>query len=93
MDKNLHKKYIPQCPRHYAVVDQYMWPEKDTMGITCFNGISHPIYDANGWINYSLPLASYPPVNQIHPEIAMVHRNHLNSRNAAPQDLRRYGYW
>lgn len=84
MDRHLHKvKYIPQCPRQAALVDQYMWEQKDTNKYMCYNGISHPIYDCKGWINYSLPLEEYPPVDSIHPQIAMVKRPHLNYRGSS----------
>ncbi len=80
MDRQLHKKFIPPCKRNIGIVDQYSWAQKDTNKYMCTNGISRPIYDCKGWINYSLPLEDYPPVNEIHPEIAMVRRQHLNYR-------------
>jgi len=80
MDRHLHKKYIPQCARHIAIVDQYMWDKKDTNSYTCINGISNPIYDCKGWINYTLPLDMYPRVNEIHPEIMESRNYHLNKR-------------
>jgi len=80
MDRQLHPKYFPDCPRHASLVDQYMWPEKDTNNYTCHNGVSHPIYNCKGWINYSLPLEMYPPENNIHPQIEMIRRTHLNTR-------------
>lgn len=82
MDRNLHPKYIPKCPRNIGVVDQYSWEHKDTNDYMCENGISHPIYDCNGWVQFSLPLELYPPVNSIHPQIDMVKRMHLNWRNS-----------
>jgi len=80
MDKHLHKKYVPTCIRHAGLPDQYMWPQKDTTKYMCHNGISHPIYDCQGWINYSLPLELYPPVGKVHPQISMVRRPHLQYR-------------
>ena len=80
MDRHLHKKYIPQCPRNASLVDQYMWKEKDTNKYRCYNGISHPIYDCKGWVNYSLPLEYYPPVDQVHPQIEMTRRMHMQWR-------------
>nr|QBK86626.1 MAG: hypothetical protein LCMAC102_04220 [Marseillevirus LCMAC102] len=80
MDRQLHKKYNPQCPRQAGLPDQYMWKEKDTTYYKCYNGISHPIYDCKGWINYSLPLEMYPRVNTVHPQISMVNRMHMNLR-------------
>ena len=80
MDKNLHKKYFPECPRTIALVDQYMFPQKDSTPYMCYNGISHPIYDCKGCVNFSLPLEYYPPVNQVHPQIAMVRRPHFQYR-------------
>ena len=81
MDRSRHPKYVPNCPRHAAQVDQYMWPQKDTNKYMCFNGISHPIYDCKGWVSYSLPLEEYPPADGIHPQIAMTGRLHLNDRD------------
>lgn len=80
MNRSGHKKYIPQCPRQAAIVDQYMWKQKDTNKYRCYNGISHPIYDCKGWVNFSLPLENYPPVDEVHPQIKMVKRSHLNYR-------------
>lgn len=80
MDRHLHHKYFPSCPRNIGLADQYMWKDKDTNKYTCINGISHPIYDCGGNINYSLPLEKYPPVNQIHPQIGMARRMHFNYR-------------
>jgi hypothetical protein len=59
-----------------------MWKDKDTTKYKCFNGISHPIYDCQGMINYSLPLDKYPPAHSIHPQIPMVHRMHMNYRDS-----------
>lgn len=80
MDRAYHKKYIPRCPRQAAIVDQYMWKDKDTNSYRCYNGISHPIYDCKGWVNYSLPLDKYPPVGKVHPQIDMTRRMHLQWR-------------
>lgn len=71
MDRNLHKKYIPNCPKNIALVDQYMWNTKDTSSYGCQSGLSHTIYNCNGDISYSLPLFMYPPVNKIHPQIKL----------------------
>jgi len=89
MDRHNYKiKYVPQCPRHIGLVDQYMWKQKDTTAYKCYNGISHPIYDCKGWVNYTLPLEMYPPVNEIHPQIPMTGRLHMNYRGM-PQDPRK----
>ncbi len=84
MFRDQHKKYFPQCPRRQSLVNQYMWPEKDTNQYMCYNGISHPIYDCKGDINYTLPLDMYPPVDDVHPQIKMVRRMHLNHRGPNP---------
>ena len=80
MDRNWHKKFIPPCKRTIPIVSQYLWEDKDTNTYMCTNGISHPIYDCKGWVNYSLPLEMYPPANEVHPQIEMVRRMHLNWR-------------
>ena len=82
MDRNLHKKFVPPCKRNISEVDQYSWEQKDTNKYMCTNGISHPIYDCKGWVNYSLPLELYPPVTEIHPQIEMTRRMHLNWRGS-----------
>jgi hypothetical protein len=85
MDRTPTVKYIPECPRHIGIVDQYTWAQKDTNKYMCYNGISHPIYDCKGDINYSLPLEYYPPNNDVHPQIKLVKRQHLNYRgNSLP---------
>jgi hypothetical protein len=80
MDRQNSFKVFPTCPRNIGIVDQYSWPQKDTNKYRCYNGISHPIYDCKGWINYSLPLEMYPPVDAPHPQIAMVKKGHLQYR-------------
>lgn len=80
MDRHLHRKYYPVCPNNVPLVDQYMWREKDSTPRSCYNGVSHPIYDCKGWIHYSLPLEEYPKVNEIHPQISMVSRAHHQRR-------------
>ena len=87
MDRHQHKKYVPECPRHAAIVDQYMWEEKDTTKYMCYNGISHPIYDCKGYVNFSLPLEEYPVVDQIHPQIQMTRRMHMNLREDPRLDV------
>ncbi len=84
MLRNYHTKYFPQAPRHIALVNQYSWPVKDTNKYMAYNGISHPIYSCNGNINYTLPLEMYPPVDDVHPQIKMVRRMHLNQRGPNP---------
>ena len=81
MDRTRHRKYFPECPRNIALVNQYMWKNKDSNKYHCHNGISHPIYDCSGNVNFSLPLNMYPPVNQVHPQILRSNRLHLNNRN------------
>jgi hypothetical protein len=74
-------RYIPTCPSQIAVVDQYMWPTKDTANHICNNGISHPIYNCKGDIHFSLPLEMYPKVGKLHPQIQPVYKNlHTNMR-------------
>lgn len=75
-------RYIPNCPRNIAPVDQYMWKDKDTNQYMCQNGISHAIYDCKGMINYTLPLEEYPPVDRVHPQIEMTRRMHMQWRTS-----------
>ena len=78
--RNWHKKFVPPCKRNIAPCDTVSWENPDTNTYLCTNGISHPIYDCKGWVNYSLPLEMYPPANEIHPQIEMTRRMHLNWR-------------
>jgi len=71
MDRHFHAKHIPCCPPNVGMPDQYMWPVKDTNKYPCRNGVSHPIYDCEGSIHYSLPLHQYPRISEVHPQIAM----------------------
>ena len=71
MDRNLHRKYVPECPANVGLPDQYMWEIKDTNKYPCRNGVSHPIYDCKGSIHYSLPLHMYPAVSKVHTQISM----------------------
>ncbi len=80
MDRSYHPRYVPSCKKNIAMVDQYMWAEKDTNTYKCDNGVSHPIYDCTGQVNFSLPLEEYPPEHGIHPQIAMTKRAHFNYR-------------
>ncbi len=85
MERNLHKRHIPYCQTRVAIVDQYMWPEKDTTERTCENGVSHPIYNCNGEISRSLPLDLYPLVGSIHPQIRKSSQPHFTSRDPRMQ--------
>lgn len=81
MDRKQHAKYIPWCPPPIGLVDQYMWENKNTNNRICQNGVSHPIYERNGDIHFSLPLEMYPPVNEVHPQIYAMKRWLMNDRN------------
>lgn len=71
MERNLMYHHTPFCSIRVAAVDQYMWPKKDNTERICENGLSRPIYSADGLISYMLPLEHYPPdANKIHPDIA-----------------------
>ena len=81
VDRNLHPKYIPQCPTQVPMVNQYMWSEKDSNLYQCNNGIAFPIYDTIGNVSYTLPLSEYPPANSIHPHVLFSrYHNHLQRR-------------
>ena len=69
MARDGHLRYIPFCETRVAIVDQYMWPEKDTTERICHNGISHPIYACDGTISRTLPLDMYPRINEVHPQV------------------------
>lgn len=81
MERFLHKRHIPYCQTRVAVVDQYMWPEKDTTERTCNNGISHPIYACDGTVSRTLPLDMWPKVNEVHPQIRKSSQPHFGSRD------------
>lgn len=68
--ENMYRHNI-WCSVRVAPVDQYSWSKKDNTERICENGLSRPIYGANGVISYMLPLEHYPPNFQaIHPDIA-----------------------
>jgi len=70
MDRNRHRRHVPREVRQIPLVDQYMWPEKDSNVYHALdNGISHPVYDCGGWIHYSLPLEMWPKLGEIHPQV------------------------
>jgi hypothetical protein len=81
MERDLHRRHIPFCETRPAIVDQYMWPEKDTTERVCNNGVTHPIYACNGVISRTLPLTSYPRVDEVHPQIRMSSQPHFGSRD------------
>ena len=80
MYRDQHRKYVPTCPSTIEPVDQYLWGQTDTNKYTCNNGISNAIYNCQGEIHFSLPLHEYPPVHDVHPQIAMTHPMHFNFR-------------
>ena len=80
MDRGGHMIHIPKCRRNIGLPNQFAWKEKDTNKYSCTNGISHPIYDCKGWINFSLPLEMYPRVGEVHPQIEMTRRMHMSYR-------------
>ena len=81
LERNHHRRHVPFCPSRIALVDQYMFPEKDTTERLCENGISHPIYACNGDISRTLPLDMYPEVNEVHPQIRQSSRPHFMIRD------------
>ena len=70
--------YTPSCTPRIPLIDQYMWDQKDSQDRYCFNGVSFPIYDNSGNINWSLPLEKYPQEGRVHREIAMTRRPRMN---------------
>jgi hypothetical protein len=81
MERDGHVRHIPFCETRVPLVDQYMWPEKDTTERICHNGVSHPVYACNGVISRTLPLDMYPKVNEVHPEIRMSSQPHFGIRD------------
>src|SRR5690348_1864673 len=81
MERDLHRLHIPYCQTRVPVVDQYMWPEKDTSVPTCENGVSHPIYACNGNISRTLPLDMWPRVGEVHPQIIRSSQPHFMARD------------
>jgi hypothetical protein len=81
IERDHFRKHIPFCPSRYAVVDQYLFPEKDTTERLCNNGVSHNIYACNGSISRTLPLHMYPEVDQVHPQIRKSSQPHFMIRD------------
>lgn len=69
MDRRGYAKYRPPLPHRVALVDQYLWPVKDTNNYTAVNGTAQPIYDCDGSVSYTLPLDKYPNWYQVDPQI------------------------
>lgn len=80
MDRVPNPIHVPTCPRQIPLVNQYMWPHKDSTQYHCNNGISHPIYDCQGHVQRALPLEEYEFNGQIHPQVRLTRRMHLNFR-------------
>lgn len=87
VDRYSHKRHIPFCPTQVPMVNQYMWPEKDTNEYLCVNGLSHAIYACDGSIARTLPLEMWPRVNEIHPQIAQSRRRHFALRSQPARDV------
>ena len=81
VERDRYRRHIPQCNTRIALVDQYMFPEKDTTERLCDNGVSNPIYACNGVISRTLPLHMYPEVNEVHPHIRMGSQPHFMIRD------------
>lgn len=81
VERDHYRKHLPFCPTRIALVDQYMFPEKDTTERLCENGVSHPIYACNGDVSRTLPLHMYPEVNEVHPQIRMSSQPHFMIRD------------
>jgi hypothetical protein len=72
MSRDQHRRHVPFCESRVAIVDQYMWKEKDTTERLCHNGQSHGIYNCRGEISRTLPLDMYPRVNEVHPQVERI---------------------
>jgi hypothetical protein len=81
VERDLFKRFLPLCVTRPALVDQYMWPEKDTSERVCTNGVSHPIYACDGHVSRFLPLDMYPEVDKVHPQIRQSSQPHFGSRD------------
>lgn len=87
MERNLMYRHVPWCSIRISPVDQYVWKKKDNTERICENGLSYPIYGADGVISYMLPLEKYPPnYKAIHPDI-------LKSSNKPFFNARTIGTW
>lgn len=82
VERDRYIKHIPFCETRIALVDQYMFPEKDTTERLCNNGVSHPIYSCNGNISRTLPLTMYPAINEVHPQIRASSQPHFMARDS-----------
>lgn len=81
IERDRYLRHVPFCVTRPAIVDQYMWPEKDTTERVCVNGMSNPIYNSRGEISRFLPLEKYPLVGEIHPEVRMSDFPHFALRD------------
>lgn len=81
VERDRYRRHVPFCETRIALVDQYSFPEKDTSERICMNGLSHPIYSADGKISRQLPLDMYPRVDEVHPEMFGSSNPHFGMRN------------
>jgi hypothetical protein len=81
VERDRYLRHIPFCVSRPAIVDQYMWPEKDTTERVCVNGMANPIYSCRGEISRSLPLEMYPRVGELHPQVRMSDQPHFGVRD------------
>lgn len=78
MDRSRHVKHYATLTPAEPYVDQYV---RGTPRFSAHDpypllntGISQPIYDLRGHVNYSLPLEMYPPANDYHRQIVQLQR-------------------
>lgn len=88
MDRKSHPKHFPILTPAKPYVDNYL---KGTPRFSAHDpypplntGLSQPIYDVYGDVNFSLPLDMYPPANDLHRQII------LHNRRGDPKDFTGY---
>lgn len=88
MDRKSHPKHHPFFTKSKPYVDNYLKGTPKFIGYDPYtplnSGLSQPLYDVYGDINFSLPLDMYPPVKDIHRQVILHHRQ------GDPQDFTGY---
>ena len=93
MDRQSHVKHFPILTPSKPYVDNYLEGTPKYIGYDPYKplnvGLSQPIYDIYGNINFSLPLDMYPPRRDIHRQ-AILHNRQGDPREFTGYNLHKH---
>jgi len=88
MDRKSHIPHFPTLTPSKPYVDNYMEGTPRFIGYDPYKqlntGVSQPIYDVYGDVNFSLPLDMYPPRRDVHRQIIQ------HNRQGDPKEFTHY---